>query len=119
MIELFSLIAATEYFKNKERFNNNENIDFSNDDLHVRYFTTPEQIPMSWIIVMLLISFGTAYLAYACSEYEKPARRAVMTIIGFFFSGFYLIYYFIYHILLDRPCGSRSITNIVKNSMKK
>lgn len=117
MIELFSIIAATEYFKNsRERFSNN---DFLDNDFRKKYNNFPDSVPMSWVFIMLLISFGTAYLAYCCSQYEKPASRAVMTIIAFFFSGFYLIYYFIYHVLLDKDCGSRSITNIVRNIAKK
>jgi len=76
-------------------------------------------VPVWWIIVALLISFGTAYIAYECNEYEKPATRALSTIIAFFFSGFYLIYYFIVHVLFDRKCGSRGINNIVRNIVKK
>jgi hypothetical protein len=122
MIELFSIIAATEYFVNgKERFSNQNysQADFLDSELYKKNYNFPTKIPMSWIFIMLLISFGTAYLAYCCSQYEKPASRAVMTIIAFFFSGFYLLYYFIYHVLLNKDCGSRSITNIVRNISKK
>lgn len=79
----------------------------------------PDKIPISWIIIALVIAFGTAYIAYSCNEYEKPATRALSTIIAFFFSGLYLIYYFIVHVLFDRKCGSRGINNIVKNISKK
>jgi hypothetical protein len=67
----------------------------------------------------LIISFGSAYIAYCCNQYEKPATRALATIIGFFFSGFYLLYYLIFHIIFDRKCSSRGIENIVKNMSKK
>jgi hypothetical protein len=63
----------------------------------------------------LIISFGSAYIAYSCNQYETPATRALSTLIAFFFSGFYLIYYFIVHVLFDRKCSSRGINNIVKN----
>lgn len=76
-------------------------------------------IPTSWIIMALVIAFGTAYIAYSCNQYETPATRALSTIIAFFFSGIYLIYYFIVHVLFDRKCGSRGINNIVKNIAKK
>ena len=79
----------------------------------------PKTIPTSWIIMALIISFGTAYIAYSCNQYEKPATRALSTIIAFFFSGFYLIYYFIVHVMFDRKCGSRGINNIVRNISKK
>ena len=76
-------------------------------------------IPTSWIVMALVIAFGTAYIAYSCNQYETPATRALSTIIAFFFSGIYLIYYFIVHVLFDRKCGSRGINNIVKNIVKK
>ena len=76
-------------------------------------------VPISWILIALIISFGSAYIAYACNEYEKPATRALSTIIGFFFSGFYLIYYFIIHVMFDRKCSSRGINNIIRNISKK
>jgi uncharacterized protein YybS (DUF2232 family) len=85
------------------------------------HFTSslPTNIPTSWIIISLIISFGSAYLAYCCNQFEKPATRALSTIIAFFFSGFYLIYYFIVHVMFDRKCDSRGINNIVKNIIKK
>lgn len=106
MLELFALFKV---------LNNNSNITES--------FTYKKEIindfPISWIIMALVISFGTAYIAYECNRYEKPATRALSTIIAFFFSGFYLIYYFISHVLFDRKCGSKGINNIVKNIIKK
>jgi uncharacterized protein YybS (DUF2232 family) len=107
MLELFTAFKVIETFsqdKTKEGFT---------------YSQIPNPIPVSWIIIALIISFGTAYIAYSCNEYEKPATRALSTIIAFFFSGFYLIYYFIVHVMFDRKCGSRGINNIVKNIVKK
>jgi predicted permease len=101
MIELFTIFKSVEHFNS-----NNET-------------SQPMNIPVSWIIIALLISFGTAYIAYTCNEYEKPASRALATIIAFFFSGFYLIYYFIVHVLFDKKCGSRSINNVIRNITKK
>ena len=107
MIELFTAFKIMESFSNpviKERMN---------------YDFLPTNIPTSWIILALIIAFGTAYIAFACNEYETPATRALSTIIAFFFSGIYLIYYFIYHVIFDRKCSSRGINNIVKNFTKK
>ena len=107
MLELLTLFKTLEFYSNstlKEHYGS-DNI--------------PENIPVSWIIMALFISFGSAYIAYCCNEYEKPATRALSTIIAFFFSGFYLIYYFIVHVLFDRKCGSRGINNIVKNIGRK
>jgi hypothetical protein len=109
MIELFALFKVLESYSNKknsmEKFSDNKINDLN--------------MPTSWIIMALIISFGTAYIAFACNQYEKPATRALSTIIAFFFSGFYLIYYFIVHVLFDRKCGSRGINNIIKNISKK
>lgn len=107
MLELFACFKALEYYQNKKL---TESFSVNNND---------ETVPTSWIIMALVIGFGTAYIAYSCNEYEKPATRALSTIIAFFFSGFYLIYYFIVHVLFDRKCGSRTINNIVKNISKK
>jgi magnesium-transporting ATPase (P-type) len=101
MLELFTLFKVVESYSNL-----NEGL---NHDL------LPTKVPISWIITALVISFGSAYIAYCCNEYEKPATRALSTIIAFFFSGFYLIYYFIVHVMFDRKCSSRGINNIIKN----
>jgi len=110
MLELFTVLKAIEFYSNKD-LKEGLNFDFEKKDNN--------NIPTSWIIMALIISFGTAYIAYSCNEYEKPATRALSTIIAFFFSGFYLIYYFIVHVLFDRKCSSRGINNIVKNIIKK
>ena len=107
MIELFTLYNVLESFSNMNSTTENTLDGF------------PKTIPTSWIIMALIISFGTAYIAYSCNQFEKPATRALSTIIAFFFSGFYLIYYFIVHVLFDRKCGSRGINNIVRNIAKK
>ena len=107
MLELFTVYNVLEGFSN---------INISSSDNESIF---PKTIPTSWIIMALIISFGTAYIAYSCNQYEKPATRALSTIIAFFFSGFYLIYYFIVHVMFDRKCGSRGINNIVRNISKK
>lgn len=106
MLELFTA------FKVIESFSQNENKDDTLSSYELPF-------PISWIILALILSFGTAYLAYKCNEYEKPATRALSTIIAFFFSGFYLVYYFIVHVLFDRSCSSKGINNIVRNLTKK
>ena len=107
MLELFTIFKVIESYTNVEELKESFNGD------------VPTTIPSSWIITAILISFGSAYIAYSCNEYEQPATRALSTIIAFFFSGFYLVYYFIVHVLFDRKCGSRGINNIVKNIVKK
>jgi len=108
MLELISLFKYIEFYSNKE-------IKEGLVDNMV-----PSPIPMSWIVITLIIGFGTAYIAYYCNENETPATRALSTIIAFFFSGFYLIYYFIWHVLFDKPCKSgKRMNNMIKNIYKK
>jgi uncharacterized protein YybS (DUF2232 family) len=105
MLELFTVFKAIETYSN------------INEGLETDSFQT--KIPTSWIIFAVLISLATAYIGYSCNQFETPATRALVTLIAFFFSGFYLIYYFIVHVLFDIPCSSRNISNIVKNFSKK
>lgn len=104
MLELFTLAQVAQSYSDL-----NEGLEHN---------TLPTKMPLSWIITILIISFGSAYIAYCCNEYEKPATRALSTIIAFFFSGIYLVYYFIVHVLFDRKCSSRGINNIIKNLKK-
>ena len=107
MIELMTACNAIESFSNQ----NNEDAIVTNNILS--YFF--KKIPTSWIIAVILIGLGSAYLAYQCSIHEKPATRAIYTIFAFFFSGFYLIYYFIIHIMLGYQCfDGKNISNIIK-----
>jgi len=108
MLELFGLYSALESYSNINSFKEGYDINY-----------IPKSIPVSWIIIAIIISVGTSYIAYSCNQYEKPATRALSTIIAFLFSGFYLLYYFIVHVLFDRKCDSRGINNIIKNIAKK
>jgi uncharacterized protein YybS (DUF2232 family) len=110
MLEIFTFFKAIEFYSNK---NLKEGLNF---DFEKKNNNT---IPTSLIIMALVISFSTSYIAYSCNQFEKPATRALSTLIAFFFSVFYLIYYFIVHVLFDRKCSSRGINNIIKNIIKK
>lgn len=108
MIELFGLMTAVDKFTNPQTptfSNQNEEEGFSNK------LTT---YPISWIIVVLIISFGTAYLAFSCNDKETGATRFVATLFAFFFSGIYLVYYFIIYILLNKKCNGKDISDLMK-----
>lgn len=118
MIEFFLTIMQihnNQKTEEKESFQNNPpNL---NDNI-VNFFLN--NIPMSWVVAAVIISFGTAYLAFKCSNKENPATRAVYTLFAFFFSGFYLLYYLIVHVILGYNCfEGKSISNIISNSRKK
>jgi len=109
MIELMTTFGAIEKFSNPDQPEIDNNI--------LNHFL--DRVPTTWIVAALIVAFGASYLAYECSCNEKPATRALYTIFAFFFSGFYLIYYFIVHVLLGYQCfEGRNISNIVKTKKK-
>ncbi len=115
MLELLTMMSSMQNSlesQSIEKFENNkENPNFSEGDIH--------KIPMSWIILSILIGIGTAYLAYSCNYNETPATRFVITLFAFFFSGIYLVYYFIIYILLSKNCNGKDISDIMKKLLKK
>ena len=58
------------------------------------------------VLLTLCISLATAYLAYQCNKKEGLIFKTVMTLIGFFFSGLYLIYYLFIAIIFGQPLAS-------------
>ncbi len=105
MIELFATMALTSSSSNK--------------DVDVEHFESgPTPYPWTWIIISLLIAFGTAYLAFSCNDKETPATRFIVTFFAFLFSGIYLVYYFIIYILLNKKCNGKDISDLVKTFMK-
>ena len=113
MIELMTAFRTIEKFSNQDTLDQKEL-----DNNILSYFL--KKVPTSWIIAAFLISIGSAYLAYYCNIHEKPATRALYTIFAFFFSGFYLIYYLIVHVILGYQCfDGNNISNILKPKSKK
>ncbi len=115
MLELMTMMSAMQgslESQSMEKFENNKgNPNFVEGDIH--------RIPASWIILSILIGIGTAYLAYSCNLNETPATRLIVTLFAFFFSGIYLVYYFIIYILLNKKCNGKDISEIMKRLMKK
>jgi len=72
------------------------------------------------LIVSLVISFITAYIAYKCNSAENAGVKFLITLFAFFFSGLYLVYYFIIYIILDAKCsGTKDFLKSVKQVSKK
>ena len=115
MLELLTMMKSMQHSLEKqssERFENNkDNKNFVEGDIH--------KIPTSWIVLSILIGMGTAYLGYSCNLNETPATRFMITIFAFFFSGIYLLYYFIIYILLNKKCNGKDIANIIKKISRK
>ncbi len=115
MLELFTIMKSMQNsLENEtiEKFESNKN-----DPNYVE--ASLHKIPTSWIILSLLIGIGTAYLAYSCNYNETGATRLIVTLFAFFFSGIYLIYYFIIYILLNKKCNGKDIADLIKQIMKK
>ena len=66
------------------------------------------------MIIALLISIATAYLAYVCNKKSNIIVRLIVTILGFLFSGMYLIYYLLVHVLFGDQCSGTKL-NFLKN----
>ena len=62
------------------------------------------QISHGSSIVSVIIAIGAAILAYQCNLHKTPAARFIIVVLSFLFSGIYLIYYFIWHVLLGNDC---------------
>jgi hypothetical protein len=111
MLEFFAAMKTLENSNIRQQ-------DTDVDNSIINFFFN--HIPLTWIIVALIVSFGSAYLAFQCNINQTPASRALYTIFAFFFSGIYLIYYFIVNIMLGANCFSgKMIGNALKNNRKK
>lgn len=58
---------------------------------------------MSYVVNMILVILA-GYLAWNCSALETPAMRVFYTVLACLFSGFYLLYYLVYRVLMKNPC---------------
>lgn len=99
MIELFALMNGIQNQQDKK-----EDFQTMNTLSH----------PWLWILITLFIAFGTAYLAFECNDKESQATRFIITLFAFFFSGIYLVYYFILYILLNKKCNGKDVTDLMK-----
>ena len=71
------------------------------------------------VLLTLCISLATAYLAYQCNKKEGLIFKIVMSLIGFFFSGIYLIYYLFAHVLFGTGCDTKPLNvNKIKKTGK-
>jgi|688.fasta_scaffold133763_2 hypothetical protein len=109
MIEFFTICSISnkleknknkENLKVKELFNNNENI------INILKTSNINTNALNLVagIIALIISIFTAKIAYNCNINTSPVSQIIAVLFGFFFSGCYLLYYFIWHILLKNKC---------------
>ena len=56
-------------------------------------------------IFNVILACIAGYLCWNCNAKEKPALRVIYTVFAVIFSGLYILFYFVYHVLLRVPCG--------------
>ncbi len=56
---------------------------------------------VSWLWTLLAL-----YLCYKCNTHEMILLRIVYLLIAWIFTPYYLVYYLLYHGLLQRPCAN-------------
>ena len=78
---------------------------FTDTTDRVPFVDPSDKTVVAALIVSLVISFITAYIAFMCNGGENAGVRFITTIFAFFFSGIYLIYYFIIYIIFDAKCS--------------
>lgn len=102
-----------EYFGSLafEKFIDNDSNDFFD------YFTNITPIGT---LLSFIISIATAYLAYQCNKHNGIIVKILSTLLAFFFSGVYLIYYLFAHVIFGKGCETTPVNiNKVKKTAKK
>ena len=108
MLEFFTVAYHAKQksnMKNKENMKIKEMLNSSQDV--TKYVTTNINIDAFNFVsgfLALIISIYSAKLAFKCNSKKGDASQIVAVLFGFFFSGTYLLYYFIWHIILGNKC---------------
>ena len=56
-------------------------------------------------ILNILLAIIAGYLCWNCNANHGTPLRVLYTVIAVVFSGLYIIYYFMAHVILRMPCG--------------
>ena len=91
MLEYFTV----EYFT---RGNNTEDFELYNK------YQSYDIVTLLSGLIALTISFLTAKLAYDCNKKANTASKVLVSVFAFLFSWSYLLYYFVWHFLLQNKC---------------
>jgi len=80
-----------------------------------------DSMGMIGLIISIMISLATAYLAYECNRGSNAGVRWLVTLVAFLFSGLYLIYYLFAHVVFGDQCKTRKLNFFSKGmrGMKK
>jgi len=109
MIEFFVIASHALNVNNKKKQENKKIKELFNNNENVTEYLTKKNINMDAFnfimgIIALIISIISAKLAFDCNSKKGGASQVVAVLFGFFFSGFYLLYYFIWHSILGNKC---------------
>jgi hypothetical protein len=108
MIEFFVGASICNKLNNKNKQQNKKIIElFSNNETILPLLKSSINMDAFHLVVgiiSLIISIFSAKLAYECNMFKSPSSQVISVLFGFFFSGFYLTYYFIWHVLLQNKC---------------
>ena len=55
-------------------------------------------------LLEILIMAVAGYLAWKCNSDQKTLGRVLLTLLAVIFSGFYILFYVIYHIIIRTEC---------------
>lgn len=110
MLEFFAISALAEHMKNKkEKEDKRMEEYFDNEQKDVQIVVQKSNVNLQAVNLILgvlgiVIGILTARLAYMCNYKSDPMVRVLAVLFGFFFSGMYLIYYFVRYVLLGQKC---------------
>lgn len=109
MLEFFAITALAEHMKNKKEEEDARMKEYFNQESKIKVVITetPVNTPaMNFLagILALVIAIFTAKLAYNCNLKSDVVVRVLATLFGFFFSGLYLVYYFVRYLVLGQKC---------------
>ena len=117
------IIETLLYNQIKDLNNLNEHFENQNsDDVVVSHkdkqWCNPK-LKVYLLIVLKIISTSIAvYLAWDCNRKTNKLFKYVIIILAALFSDFYILFYFIYRILLNKPCNSSNVSKLSKAAPK-
>ena len=105
MLEFFAVTSVVEKTK-KENEKETQKIKelFDNEDIVSTSKLNTNALGFVIGIVAIVISLYTAKLALECNKKSDDVVQVLAVLFAFFFSGTYLLYYFIWHTILKNKC---------------
>ena len=109
MIEFFTSAYYVTNMNNKKKKENKKIKELFSNDENVTNYLTKKSVNINVLnlacgLITLVISILSAKLAFDCNSKKSDTSQVVAVLFGFFFSGFYLLYYFIWHKILGNKC---------------